>query len=138
MNCEAPTQTLEDISTAAILSARQFAEMWGDMPRLIRNADDQEETLRTVHRFKSGDIFRPTDEITLDEVEKQLVDWFETLSRNRFLEIDGRAGVMHAVESEETKEVMSLLESYLTFRALRQSVFDQIVAEKALRDLRKE
>lgn len=108
------------------------------MPKLIHNAENQEETLRTVRRFKTGDIFQPTDEITLDEVEKQLVDWFEALSENRFLEIDGRAGVMHVIEPEETKEVMSLLESYLTFRALRQSVLDQIVAEKALRDLRKE
>jgi len=131
-------QSLEETSVAAILAARQFAEIWGDLPKLIQHSDDQEETLKTVRRLKSGDVFKLHDEFALEEVEKQLVDWFDTLSGTSFLEVDGKAGMINVIEAEQTKEVLSHLERYLKFRALRQEVLDRVAAEMALAHLRDE
>ncbi|MFY2826592.1 hypothetical protein [Ruegeria sp. MALMAid1280] len=127
---------LDEITVAAVKAGRAFGTAWGDYPKLVNQAASTQETLQTVDRLKSNDVFNSDDEDALDEVEKQLVAWFEALPGRRYLELDSRAGVLKVIETDEAQEVLNLLLQYLAFRRLRQEVVDRMTAKRVLMSFR--
>lgn len=128
--------SLDELAVAAVRAGRAFGRAWGDYPKLMHNAPSRQITVETINRLICGNVFHPDDELALDEVEEQLVSWFETLSGRRYLEVDGRVGVLKVIEAEESRDVLNLLEAYLAFRPLRQQVIDRMKAEQALNRLK--
>ena len=130
--------SLEDLATIAVQAGREFAIVWRDYPKLISAAESKSTTLKSIGRLHLGEAFNQKDEASLDEVELQLTNWFNSIQfQYRELVLDGRNGEAYFIEDEQTKDVRLLILKYLTFRASRQDVIDRVTAGRGVESLQR-
>ena len=132
-----PIQTsLEGQATITIRAGREFGHVWKDYPKLDDAAGSKEKTAETIGRMIAGDVFNQSDDPSLDNLERALVQWLNSVNPT-FCELvmNGQTGEAFIDEDEQTKEVRQLIFKYLTFRMARRTVMDRVAADRAIKQL---